>query len=119
MTSPAQTQAQTQTQTNTNADADADSLADLATRFPGESLRVIAADGVMTLASVNTTLGYCRYDATGEVEYVFVGAAFRRKGVASWLLARVARETGRPLVFREPISPLGARLVAAWERGGG
>lgn len=115
MTSPAQTQ----TQTNTNADADADSLADLATRFPGESLRVIAADGVMTLASVNTTLGYCRYDATGEVEYVFVGAAFRRKGVASWLLARVARETGRPLVFREPISPLGARLVAAWERGGG
>ena len=115
MTSPAQTQAQTQTNTN----ADADSLADLATRFPGESLRVIAADGVMTLASVNTTLGYCRYDATGEVEYVFVGAAFRRKGVASWLLARVARETGRPLVFREPISPLGARLVAAWERGGG
>ncbi|MFZ9500787.1 MAG: hypothetical protein ACO27F_04380 [Beijerinckiaceae bacterium] len=106
MTSLAQTPKQT----------DAASLADLATRFPGESLRVIAADGVMTLASVNTTLGYCRYDATGEVEYVFVGAAFRRKGVASWLLARVAQETGRTLAFREPISPLGARLVAAWAR---
>ena len=102
------------------AQAATDDLQEIAARFPGESLRVIAAPGVMTLAGVNSTLGYCRYDvASGEVEYVFVGAAFRRKGVASWLLRRVAEAAQKPLVFREPISPLGARLIAAWCAGGG
>lgn len=94
-----------------------DDLAEIAARFPDERLRVIAAPGVLTLAGVNATLGYCRYDAaTGEVEYVFVGSAFRRKGVATWLLRRVARAAQKPLAFQGPISPLGAELVAAWTR---
>ena len=101
-----------------DADGRDDDLSEIAARFPHERLRVIAADGVLTLAGVNATLGYCRYDAAGEVEYVFVGAAFRRKGVATWLLRRVARAPGRPLVFRDPISPLGAGLIAAWTQAG-
>jgi GNAT superfamily N-acetyltransferase len=96
-----------------------DDLEEIAARFPGETLRVIAAEGVMTLAGVNATLGYCRYDAaSGEVEYVFVGAAFRRKGVATWLLRRVAEAAQKSLVFREPISPMGGQLIAAWARAG-
>ena len=97
-----------------SADLRLHGLAEMAARFPGEALRVIAAEGVTTLASVNTTLGYCRYNETGEVEYLFVGAPFRRRGVASWLLRRVAQEIGRPLVFREPISPLGRALIGAY-----
>ena len=97
-----------------SADLRLHGLSEMAARFPGEALRVIAAEGVTTLASVNTTLGYCRYNETGEVEYLFVGAPFRRRGVASWLLRRVAQEIGRPLVFREPISPLGRALIEAY-----
>jgi len=65
--------------------------------------------GILTLSDANTTIGYCRYDAAGEVEYLFVNPAFRRRGVATLLLNEVAAETGAAL------SPLGKALIAAWE----
>lgn len=72
--------------------------------------------GILTLSDANTTIGYCRYDASGEVEYLFVNAAFRRRGVATRLLDEVAAETGAALRFQPPISPLGQSLIAAWEK---
>lgn len=71
--------------------------------------------GILTLSDANTTIGYCRYDAAGEVEYLFVNPAFRRRGVATLLLNEVAAETGAALRFQPPLSPLGKALIAAWE----
>jgi len=80
-----------------------------------ESWQFNATPGILTLTDANTTIGYCRYDPTGEVEYLFVNPAFRRRGVATALLRRVLRETGIPLRFQGPLSPLGKALVSAWE----
>lgn len=73
--------------------------------------------GILTLTDANTTIGYCRYDGSGEIEYLFVNPSFRRQGVATALLERVLQETGIPLKFQPPLSPLGQALVLAWERG--
>lgn len=81
---------------------------------PLPGLTVLHADGIVTAMGANTTAGYCRFNETGEIEYLFVGPAYRRKGVATWLLECVAQQTGRPLVFREPISPMGRRLVDSY-----
>jgi len=42
--------------------------------------RVNHTSGIVTITDVYTTIGYCRYDPTGEVEYLFVSPAFRRRG---------------------------------------
>lgn len=83
---------------------------------PIAGLALVEADGVLTAVGANTTVGYCRFNDGGEVEYLFVGATFRRKGVALWLLDEVARRTGKPLFFRDPISPLGRKLVDAYAK---
>ena len=73
--------------------------------------------GIITIADANTTLGYCRHDPSGEVEYLFVHSFFRRRGYARRMLAVVEKHTGCRLHFRSPISPLGAHLVDAYLRG--
>jgi GNAT superfamily N-acetyltransferase len=83
-------------------------------RLP-EEWRFNTTPGILTLTDANTTIGYCRYDAQGEIEYLFVNPAFRRQGVATALLRRVLQETGIPLRFQDPLSPLGKALVSAWE----
>lgn len=85
------------------------------TRLPAD-WRFNTTPGILTLIDANTTIGYCRYDASGEIEYLFVNAAFRRRGVATALLSRVLEETGIPLRFQDPLSPLGQALVSAWEK---
>lgn len=73
--------------------------------------------GILTLTNANTTLGYCRYDEqSGEIEYVFVNPAWRRRGLGLRLLALVEARTGGPLTFQAPISPLGAKLLASYQR---
>jgi len=42
--------------------------------------------GILTITDANTTIGYCRYNESGEIEYIFVNSAFRRKGHAKQLL---------------------------------
>lgn len=83
--------------------------------LPWAGLRLGEAEGILTLGDANTTAAYCRFDGDGEVEYLFVASQWRRRGLARWLLGQVEACVGKPLRFREPLSPLGRQLVAAWE----
>ena len=78
-------------------------------------VRVNHTPGIITLADVNTTVGYCRYNPDGEVEYIFVHPARRRQGYARQMLKLVERTVRRPLSFQSPISPLGRALIDAFE----
>ena len=40
------------------------------------------SDGVISYKNINTTLGFVRYNAEAEVEYIFVNPMFRRQGLA-------------------------------------
>ena len=74
-------------------------------------------DGVFTIKNPNTTLGFVRFNEIGEVEYIFVNPIFRKKGLAKKLLKLVKEKTGKRIIFQNPISPLGEKLlksVAKW-----
>ena len=74
------------------------------------------SDGVFTLKNDNTTLGFVRFNNSGEVEYIFVNPIFRKKGFAKKLLKLVKDETGKKIVLQKPISPLGAKLLESLEK---
>ena len=71
---------------------------------------IIETDGVITFKNQNTTLGFIRYDNSGEIEYIFVNPIFRKKGLAKKLLKITKQKLGKPLTPQEPISPLGKKL---------
>ena len=52
-----------------------------------------------------------RFNENGEVEYIFVNPIFRRKGLAKKLLKLVKEKTKKKIVFQDPISPLGSKLL--------
>jgi GNAT superfamily N-acetyltransferase len=79
-------------------------------------MRVNHSPGIITITDANTTIGYCRYDDSGEIEYVFVSAAHRRMGYAKVLLGIVEERLATALRFQPPISPLGERLVGFYNR---
>ena len=64
----------------------------------------------------NTTIGFVRFNNKGEVEYIFVNPLFRKKNLAKKLLILVKKKTGKKIVFQEPISPLGSKLLKSIER---
>ena len=68
-------------------------------------------DGVFTFKNENTTIGFVRFNEIGEVEYIFVNPIFRKKGLATKLLELVKEKTGKEIIFQEPISPLGLKLL--------
>ena len=68
-------------------------------------------DGVFTLKNQNTTLGFVRFNDSGEVEYIFVNPLFRKKKIAKKLLKLVRQKTQKKLIFQKPISPLGSKLL--------
>lgn len=74
------------------------------------SIRVNHAPGIVTIVDSNTTIGYCRYNEAGEIEYIYVNGAHRRKGHAKQLLKIVEDCLQRTLTFQPPISPLGRAL---------
>ena len=74
------------------------------------------SDGVYTLKNLNTTIGFVRFKANGEVEYIFVNPIFRKKGIAKRLLKLVKKKTGQKIVFQKPISPLGKKLIQSLEK---
>jgi len=74
------------------------------------------SDGVLTYKNENTTLGFVRFNENGEVEYIFVNPIFRKKNLANRLLKLVKEKTGKKIVFQEPISPLGSKLLKSIER---
>ena len=69
------------------------------------------SDGVYTLKNLNTTIGFVRFNIDGEVEYIFVNPLFRKKGIAKKLLKLVQQKTHKKLIFQDPISPLGLKLL--------
>ena len=73
-------------------------------------------DGVFTFKNENTTIGFVRFNEKGEVEYIFVNPIFRKKGLAKKLLKLVQEKTGKKLIFQEPISPLGKKLLNSIEK---
>jgi len=74
------------------------------------------SDGVFTYKNDNTTLGFVRFNRSGEVEYIFVNPIFRKKNLAKKLLRLVRMKTGKKIVFQEPISPLGFKLLKSIEK---
>jgi GNAT superfamily N-acetyltransferase len=80
------------------------------------SVQINLTPGIITITDANTTIGYCRYDDSGEIEYVFVNAAHRRKGYAKMLLEIAEERVATTLRFPPPISPLGERLVRFYNR---
>ena len=74
------------------------------------------SDGVFTLKNINTTIGFVRFNESGEIEYIFVNPIFRKKGFAKKLLKLVKDKTGKKLVFQKPVSPLGAKLLNSFTR---
>ena len=73
-------------------------------------------DGVFTFKNENTTLGFVRFNSTGEVEYIFVNPLFRKKKLAKNLLTLVRDKTQKKIVFQKPISPLGLKLLKSIEK---
>ena len=73
-------------------------------------------DGIFTLKNINTTIGFVRFNDLGEVEYIFVNPIFRKQGLAKKLLKLVKEKTGKKLIFQEPVSPLGAKLLDSIEK---
>lgn len=80
------------------------------------SVRVGHTPGIITITDANTTIGYCRYNESGEIEYVFVSAPHRRKGYAKWMLATAEQRLSAIRGFQAPISPLGEKLVESYNR---
>tara|TARA_B100000900_G_scaffold383292_1_gene371096 strand:+ start:738 stop:989 length:252 start_codon:yes stop_codon:yes gene_type:complete len=74
---------------------------------------LVENDGVFTLKNQNTTIGFVRFNELGEVEYIFVNPLFRRRNFASKLLELVRKKTGKRVVFKTPISPLGEKLLSS------
>jgi len=72
---------------------------------------LVESEGVFTYKNLNTTIGFVRFNKAGEIEYIFVNPIFRKKGFAKKLLQLVLKKTEKKLVFQEPISPLGFKLL--------
>ena len=84
--------------------------------FDIDDSELIYADGVFTLKNLNTTIGFVRFNKSGEIEYIFVNPIFRKKGVAKNLLKLVKNKTKKKLIFQKPISPLGSKLLKSLEK---
>ena len=74
---------------------------------------LVVSDGVYTLKNLNTTIGFVRFNENGEIEYIFVNPIFRKKGLAKKLLKLVREKIGKKIIFQQPISPLGEKLIKA------
>ena len=72
--------------------------------------------GILSIGDMNTTIAYCRYNESGELEYIFVHPSFRRRGYAKRLLQTVEKTVQRRLVFQPPLSPLGSYLQDYYQR---
>ena len=69
-------------------------------------------DGVITFKNKNTTIGFIRFNDSGEVEYIFVNPAFRKQGMAKKLLKLTKKKLGKDLIPQDPISSLGKKLFS-------
>ena len=78
--------------------------------------KIKETDGVFTMINANTTIGFVRFNEEGEIEYIFVNPIFRKKGLAKIMLKLVKNKTNKKIVFQEPISPLGNKLMKSIDK---
>ena len=70
-------------------------------------IRVECGDTII-IANDNTTIGYATMDVgIGELTYIFVHPAFRRRGLGEKLLMAAEKTAGQSLKPSKPLSPLG------------
>ena len=70
-------------------------------------IRVECNDTVI-ISNDNTTIGYATMDTSiGELTYIFVHPAFRRRGLGAELVLAAEKAAGHELRPAEPISVLG------------
>lgn len=84
--------------------------------FDSTEYKLTKSDGVYTLKNLNTTIGFVRFNKDAEVEYIFVNPIFRKKGLAKKMLKLVKDKTNKKIVFQEPISPLGSKLMKSIDK---
>ncbi len=75
-----------------------------------DDYQIDLSEGVVLIKNQNTTIGYCRFNELGEVEYIYVNPLYRRKGFGTLLVNEVKRLKGPINLVHEPISPLGAQF---------
>lgn len=75
-----------------------------------DDYQVDVSEGVVLIKNQNTTIGYCRFNESGEVEYIFVNPLYRRKGFGTLLINEIKRLKGPIDKVHDPISPLGAQF---------
>ena len=83
--------------------------------FDFKNCELVKTEGIFTLKNINTTIGFVRFNAMGEIEYIFVNPLFRKKGIAKKLINLVKNKTGKKIIFQKPISPLGTKLLKSLE----
>ena len=75
-----------------------------------DDYQIDVSEGVVLIKNQNTTIGYCRFNESGEVEYIFVNPLYRRKGFGTLLINEIKRLKGSIDKVHDPISPLGAQF---------
>ncbi len=74
------------------------------------SYQIDISDGIVLIKNQNTTIAYCRFLDSGDIEYIYVNLAYRRQGYGKILIDEVKKITGKIGKVHEPISPLGSQF---------
>ena len=75
-----------------------------------DSYQIDISDGIVLIKNQNTTIGYCRFLESGDIEYIYVNLAYRRQGYGRILIDEVKKITGKIGKIHEPVSPLGSQF---------
>jgi GNAT superfamily N-acetyltransferase len=74
------------------------------------SYTIDVSEGIVLIKNQSTTIGYCRFTSSGDIEYIYVNLAYRRQGYGSLLINEVKKIVGKIGQIHDPISPLGAQF---------
>ena len=75
-----------------------------------DDYQIDISDGVVLIKNQNTTIGYCRFNEAGEVEYIYVNPLYRRQGFGRLLIREINQLKGPVSKVHDPISPLGEQF---------
>jgi hypothetical protein len=85
-------------------------------KFDLSNFTLQESDGVLILKNDYTTVGFVRFNSESEIEYIFVNPIFRKQGLAKKLLKMVEKKTCKKIIFQDPISPLGEKLLQSLDK---
>ncbi len=74
------------------------------------SYQIDISVGIVLIKNQNTTIAYCRFLDSGDIEYIYVNLAYRRQGYGRLLIDEVKKITGKIGKIHDPISPLGSQF---------